>query len=114
MADKVRGDIAATAMAEQIEEGSTCNSSFVQKQPEPEEKTMSFITVHFAVMKCPFPCFSFPKRSAKNTRKHDVKKAVTQPRKNSQTVANQSAATGARKRNDESTKCNYHCYTSQM
>ena len=27
VADKVRGDIAATAMAEQIEEGSTCKSS---------------------------------------------------------------------------------------
>ena len=38
VADKVRGDIAATAMAEQIEEGSTCCSSLFQKQPEPEDK----------------------------------------------------------------------------
>ena len=43
MTDKVRRDIAATAMAEQIEEGSTCCSSLFQKQPESEEKNNELV-----------------------------------------------------------------------
>ena len=43
MADKVRGDIAATAMAEQIEEGSTCKSALFKKQPESEEKNNELV-----------------------------------------------------------------------
>ena len=60
MADKVRGDIAATAMAEQIEEGSTCSSSLFKKQPEPEEKTMNWlcpITLVFIVVQFYSFCF---------------------------------------------------------